>query len=88
MSNYNYVGNISTIVKLIGMTIAGWIISILASKGLNLGVDASVLGEVIGAFIGLAIGYIDAKNPNSFSWLGNSPNTEFESPYVGEEDGA
>ena len=88
MSDNNYVGNISTIVKLVGMTIAGWIISVLASKGFNLGVDAAVLGEVIGAFIGLAIGYIDAKNPNSFSWLGNSADTESECSCVGEEDGA
>lgn len=80
MTSNNYVGNASTIIKLVGMTIAGWVISVLASQGLDLGVDASVLGEVIGAFVGLAFGYIDAKYPNTFSWLGNAETdtTNFE----------
>ena len=67
----NYIGNISTIVKEISMLIAGWSIGLLAAYGLNLGVDASTLAEVIGAFIFLIIGYIDAKNPNTFKFLGN-----------------
>lgn len=80
MTSNNYVGNASTIIKLVGMTIAGWVISILASHGLNLGVDVSALGEVIGAFVGLAFGYMDAKYPNTFSWLGNAETdtTNFE----------
>lgn len=72
MTDYNYVGNISTVIKLMGMMFAGWIIAIAASNGLDLGVDASILGEVIGALIGLGFGYIDAKYPNSFKFLGNS----------------
>ena len=54
MTDYNYVGNISTVIKLMGMMFA------------------SMLGEVIGALIGLGFGYIDAKYPNSFKFLGNS----------------
>ena len=54
------------------MTIAGWIITTLAAKGYNLGVDAATLASVIGAFIGLILAYIDAKYPNSFKVLGNA----------------
>ena len=54
------------------MTIAGWIITTLAAKGYNLGVDAATLASVIGAFIGLILAYIDAKYPNSFKALGNA----------------
>lgn len=89
----NYIGNISTIVKEISMLIAGWTIGLLAAYGLNLGVDASTLAEVIGAFIFLIIGYIDAKNPNTFKFLGNgstpvaSEETVLNDEYVtGDED--
>ena len=69
----NKIGNISTIVKMVSMTIAGWIISALAAQGYNFGVDAATLASVIGAFIGLILAYIDAKYPNSFKWLDNAP---------------
>ena len=72
MSNNNYIGNISTIIKIVSMTVAGWIISTLAAQGYNLGVDAVTLASVIGAFIGLILSYIDAKYPNTFSFLGNA----------------
>ena len=83
--NSNFIGNSSTVIKFIGMTIAGWVISLLASKGLNLGVDATALGEIIGAFIGLGFGYIDAKYHNNFSFLGNG--TVVTPEPEGEEDG-
>lgn len=78
MNDQNYVGNISTLIKFFGMTFAGWIIGILASQGLNLGVDATTLGEVIGAFLGLCVGYLDAKYPNTFAFLGNNTIGEME----------
>ena len=68
----NYTGNISTIVKWISMIIAGQVIGALAAQGLNLNVNATTLSEVIGAFIFLIIGYIDAKYPNTFKILGNA----------------
>lgn len=77
----NYIGNISTIVKEISMLIAGWFIGLLAAYGLNLGVDVSTLAKVIGAFIFLIIGYIDAKNPNTFKFLGNG-----STPVAAESD--
>ena len=39
----NYKGNLSTIIKWISMLIAGWTIGLLASKNLNLPVDAATL---------------------------------------------
>jgi len=69
----NAIGNISTIIKIFAMAISGWIISLLAAHNLNLGVDAVTLAEVIGAIIGVCFAYVDAKYPNSFSWLGNAP---------------
>ena len=69
----NTIGNLSTIIKIISMTLAGWIITTITAQGYNLGVDAVTLASVIGAVIGLLLSYIDAKYPNSFSWLGNAP---------------
>ena len=68
----NKIGNISTIVKFLALTMAGWIISTLAAQGYELGIDATTLASVIGAIIGLCLAYIDAKYPNSFGWLGNA----------------
>ena len=68
----NVIGNLSTVVKTISMAIAGWFIGILISHGLDLGIDASQLSEVIATIIFIGIAYIDAKYPNSFSFLGNS----------------
>ena len=89
----NYIGNLSTIVKEISMLIAGWAIGTLAAHGLELGVDAATLAQVIGAFIFLIIGYIDAKFPNTFKVLGNatepvaSEETVLNDEYItGEED--
>ena len=65
----NYKGNLSTIIKWISMLIAGWTIGLLASKNLNLPVDAATLSQIISAFIFLFIGYIDAKYPNTFKFL-------------------
>ena len=74
------------------MTIAGWLITTLAANGLNLTVDTSTLAEVIGAIIGLGFGYMDAKYPNTFKWLGNEdeipdidPASEYEK--TGDDDG-
>ena len=76
----NYIGNLSTIVKEISMLIAGWAIGTLAAHGLELGVDAATLAQMIGAFIFLIIGYIDANFPNTIKFLGNGVK-----PVTGEE---
>ena len=72
MTDNNYIGNGSTIIKFIALTIAGWTLSTLAAKGYDLGIDVTTLASVIGAFIGLIIAYIDAKYPNTFRWLNNA----------------
>ena len=69
----NVIGNLSTTGKFILIPFAGWIIGLAASKGLDLGVDAETLAQVIGVLAGLAYSYIDAKYPNTFGWLGNKP---------------
>ena len=73
-NNNNYIGNGTTIGKFILIAFAGWIISLTASKGLDLGVDAQTLAQIIGVICGLAYSYIDAKYPNSFKWLDNAIN--------------
>lgn len=79
----NYTGNISTIIKLISMTIAGWFIGILASHGLELGVDTTTLSQVIGAIILLILGLIDAKYPNTLNIFDNNdPSIESENEYT------
>ena len=69
----NEIGNLSTIVKFISMTLAGYLIGALASKGLNLPIDADILSQMIGALIFFGLDYIDAKYPNTFAFLDNAP---------------
>ena len=69
----NEIGNLSTIVKFVSMTIAGYLIGALASKGLNLPIDADILSQMIGALIFFGLAWIDAKYPNTFAFLDNAP---------------
>ena len=71
MTNKNIIGNGSTIIKTLSLTLAGYILAGLAAQGYDLGIDINILASLIGAIIGLCISYIDAKYPNSFDWLGN-----------------
>lgn len=71
MTETNYIGNLSTIVKFISMTLAGYLIGVAASQGLNLPIDTAALSQLISTIIFFIIAYIDAKYPNSFDWLGN-----------------
>ena len=82
MTNNNYIGNGTTVGKFILITFAGWILGLAAAKGLNLGIDAQTLAEVIGAILGFVYSYLDAKYPNSFKWLDNAIN----SVAIDEED--
>lgn len=79
MSTTNYIGNLSTIVKYVSMLIAGWFIGLLANYGLNLGIDAELLSEVIGAIIFLILAHIDATHPNTiFNKIKETPPQEYE----------
>ena len=71
----NHTGNISTIVKMILLTILPYIIA-----------DTQTQDQVISiilAIVGLIIAYIDAKYPNTLSFLDNAPSLE-EPAQVGE----
>jgi len=78
----NEIGNISTIVKFVSMTLAGYLIGALAAQGLDLPFDAEVLSQLISTLLFFCLAYIDAKYPNTFAWLDNAPSFEVET----EED--
>ncbi len=84
MNDSNYTGNISTIVKYVSMMIAGYTISLLASKGLNLPIDETMLSQIIGAIIGLILAHIDATHPNNFKILGNENTCTCQQDTTGE----
>ena len=71
----NHTGNISTIVKMILLTVLPYIIA-----------DTQTQNQVISiilAIVGLIIAYIDAKYPNTLAFLDNAPTLE-EPAQVGE----
>ena len=71
----NHTGNISTIVKMILLTVLPYIIA-----------DSQTQDQVVSiilAIVGLIIAYIDAKYPNTLSFLDNTPSLE-EPAQVGE----
>ena len=71
----NHTGNISTIVKMILLTVLPYIIA-----------DTQTQDQVISiilAIVGLIIAYVDAKYPNTLAFLDNAPTLE-ESAQVGE----
>ena len=71
----NHTGNISTIVKMILLTVLPYIIA-----------DTQTQDQVISiilAIVGLIIAYIDAKYPNTLAFLDNAPTLE-EPAQVGE----
>ena len=85
MENYNYIGNGSTIIKFLATAIAGWAISLAIANGFDLGVDQQTLAEILGIFIGLGFGYIDAKFPNTFNFLGNQSDSVDVTDDAGED---
>ena len=71
----NHTGNISTIVKMVLLTVLPYIIA-----------DTQTQDQVISiilAIVGLIIAYIDAKYPNTLAFLDNAPSLE-EPAQVGE----
>ena len=96
MTKQDIIGNTTTIGKFLLIAFAGWVISLAASKGLNLPVDAATLAQILGFIAGIAYSYLDAKYPNTFDWLGNAMNKtiddeevlnlEYTAPYEVEAD--
>lgn len=64
-NNNNLIGNISTIIKYVLITISGYIISASAAQGLNLPLSESQLAEILGIILFFIIAHIDAKYPNN-----------------------
>lgn len=52
------------------MTLAGYLVAALATKGIT-NVDTVILSEIIGALLFLILGYLDSKYPNTFKFLDN-----------------
>ena len=73
----NHTGNISTIVKMVLLTVLPYIVA-----------DAQTQDQIVSiilAIVGLLIAYIDAKYPNTLSFLDNDDtNSETEPEKVGE----
>lgn len=84
-NNTNFIGNLSTIIKFISMTLAGYLIGLATANGLNLPIDTATLAEIIGTILFFIIAYIDAKNPNNFKWLHNDTTTPTEQQLVLKE---
>lgn len=78
-------GNITTIIKWISMTIAGWLIGLIAAQGLDLGIDSTTLAQVITAIIFLILGYLDAKYPNNFKFLHDQEPEEYPEVPLNED---
>lgn len=74
----NTIGNLTTILKYICMTIAGWAIGVMVSHGLNLPITEAQLSEILFTIIIFILGYLDSKYPNTFSFLGNKPKTRID----------
>ena len=71
MSDNNYIGNLSTIVKTLCMMFAGYALGYFLGIGLDLPISQEQLSEILFAIIMFIAAYIDAKYPNTFDFLGN-----------------
>lgn len=71
----NHTGNISTLVKMILLTVLPYIVADVQTQ--------NQLTSIILAIVGFLIAYIDAKYPNTLSFLDNAPSLE-EPAQVGE----
>lgn len=65
MSENNYLGNGSTIVKYFLVIVATRTLAIAAAHGVNLPLTETQLAEILGIILGFVIATIDAKYPNN-----------------------
>lgn len=80
--NNNRIGNLSTLFKMVSMTLSGWVLGYLISQGLDFGIDVASMSEILFMVLMFLASYIDARYPNTFEWLDNAPEIIVES----EED--
>ena len=65
MNKTDLIGNITTLIKLVSMILAGYVIGITASHGMNLPVTESQIAEAISTILFIILAYFDAKYPNT-----------------------
>ena len=66
LDNSNILGNGSSIFKTVGLLIAGYIIPIFVSNGVNLNGQETQITQLLGLIIASALSYVDMKYANSF----------------------
>lgn len=66
----NLKGNITTIIKIVSMTVAGYLVAFLATKGCQ--IDEKVAAQLISTLLFFALSIIDGKYPNTFGFLDNA----------------
>lgn len=64
--NNNIIGNGSSIFKVIGLLIAGYIVPIVVAQGVNLNGQETQITQLLGIIIATGLSYIDMKYANSF----------------------
>ena len=64
--NSNILGNGSSIFKTIGLMIAGYLIPLAVSHGVNFHGQETQIIQLLGIIIGLGLSYIDMKYTNSY----------------------
>ena len=64
--NEEVLGNLTTVIKTICMTFAGYAIGYFISIGLNLPISQEQLSEIFFVIICFVAAYFDAKYPNAF----------------------
>lgn len=67
----NFKGNITTLIKIVSMTLSGYLVAYLSTKGLNM--DEQVAAQLISTLSFFALSIIDSKYPNTFSFFENAP---------------
>ncbi|MBE6505624.1 MAG: hypothetical protein E7Z73_07800 [Methanobrevibacter millerae] len=65
-SDSNIIGNGSSVFKVIGLLIAGYIVPIVVAQGINLNGQETQITQILGIIIATALSYIDMKYANSF----------------------
>ena len=65
MNKTDLIGNITTLIKLVSMILAGYVIGITASHGLQLPVTESQIAEAISTILFIILAYFDARYPNT-----------------------
>ena len=65
MNKNDIIGNLTTIIKLIGMIIAGYTVGWFTAHGLDLPVTQTDLATAITVILSVIIAYFDAKYPNT-----------------------